>query len=550
MAEDLKVASLLQSESLELILQDDLFRVIDLKIIHELTARLLSREISLDNLLAVLKTRATNIGTPTTGTTTRVPGTRRAVTHQSVARAQTSVESVEEAAMQYAGEGHLVDFHYRKFIYHHRQARQDGVLNELLDKVVKVYSNDWLLPLNNQLQDHLNSLGQWPYQSQKAQRRFFENHVKNVAGKNTRLFVVISDALRYENGWELCKEILAENRYDAEMDYLITGLPSYTQLGMAALLPHRELSIQDGKDTVLADGMSTAGTQARTKVLETNAGMRAVAIRAEDFMKMNTKLEGRPFVMQYDLIYIYHNRIDKTGDDKTTEDKVFEAVEEEIAFLKELLRKIANVNGYNIVITSDHGYIYQHDALDESEFSESEVQGEAWKVNRRFILAILEASSALKKFSGEQVGLSGDAEVLVTKGINRLRVKGAGSRYIHGGASLQEIVVPLPKVTKRREDTTSQVEIDIIKSTDKITTNLLAVSFLQKELVTDKVQLRRLGVFLRRKTERCCRIYTITRLMYQKAVKGSGRSGTGSNSAVRQAALTKTSGYRWYWKSR
>ncbi|MEZ5055511.1 MAG: PglZ domain-containing protein [Saprospiraceae bacterium] len=36
---------------------------------------------------------------------------------------------------------------------------------------------------------------------------------------------------------------------------------------------------------------------------------------------------------QCDLIYIYHNRIDKTGDDdKTTEDKVFEAVEEEIKF--------------------------------------------------------------------------------------------------------------------------------------------------------------------------------------------------------------------------
>lgn len=497
-AEDLNAAALLQSESLEHILQDDLFRIVDLKIIHELTARLLSREISLDNLLAVLKIRANKYWYAEyrhyyaciehAGQLLYL--VRRTTPH--------AVASVEEAAMEYAGEGYLVDFHYRKFIYHHRQTQQDGALNELLERVHKAYSNDWLLPLNNRLQDHINRLGQWPHQSQKSQRQFFERHVKNAAGKNARLFVVISDALRYENGWELCKDILAENRYEAELDYMITGLPSYTQLGMAALLPHRELSIQEGKDTVLADGMSSAGTPARAKVLEVGAGMRAVAIQAEDFMKMNTKTEGRPFVMQYDLIYIYHNRIDKTGDDKTTEDKVFEAVEEEIAFLKELLRKIANVNGNNIFITSDHGYIYQHDALEESEFSESELKGEAWKVNRRFILGRnLETSGALKKFSAEQVGLTGDVEVLITKGINRLRVKGAGSRYVHGGASLQEIVVPLLKVIKRREDTTSQVEIDIIKSTDKITTNILAVSFLQKELVSDKILPRQIRALVK-----------------------------------------------------
>jgi uncharacterized protein (TIGR02687 family) len=248
---------------------------------------------------------------------------------------------------------------------------------------------------------------------------------------------------------------------------------------------------------VLADELSTKGTEARTRVLEENSGVRAVAINAEEFMKMNVKTEGRPFVMQYDLIYIYHNRIDKTGDDKTTEDKVFEAVEEEIAFLKELLRKIANMNGTNIFITADHGYIYQHDALDDSDFAESEVKGEKWKINRRFILGCgLASSNAMKKFNGVQIGLTEDTEVLITKGINRLRVKGAGSRYVHGGASLQEIVVPMLKVSKKREDTTARVEIDIIKSTDKITTNILAVSFLQKEVVTDKILPRQIRAFL------------------------------------------------------
>ena len=38
---------------------------------------------------------------------------------------------------------------------------------------------------------------------------------------------------------------------------------------------------------------------------------------------------------------------------------------------------------------------------------------------------------------------------------------------------------------RKRKDTTSQVDIDIIKSTDRITTNILAISFIQSDLVTD-----------------------------------------------------------------
>jgi hypothetical protein len=86
---------------------------------------------------------------------------------------------------------------------------------------------------------------------------------------------------------------------------------------------------------------------------------------------------------------------------------------------------------------------------------------------------------------------------LIPKSINRLRIKGAGSRFIHGGASLQEIVIPLVKITKTRQDTTTQVDIDIIKSTDRITTNILAVSFIQKDTVSDQVLPRSIRAVIR-----------------------------------------------------
>ena len=44
-----------------------------------------------------------------------------------------------------------------------------------------------------------------------------------------------------------------------------TMLPSYTQLGMAALLPNEEIALQEN-GTVFVDGQSTAGLDNRAKI--------------------------------------------------------------------------------------------------------------------------------------------------------------------------------------------------------------------------------------------------------------------------------------------
>jgi hypothetical protein len=68
------------------------------------------------------------------------------------------------------------------------------------------------------------------------------------------------------------------------------------------------------------------------------------------------------------------------------------------------------------------------------------------------------------RFHSSQVGLGGDIEIAIPKSINRLRLKGAGSRYVHGGASLQEVVIPVIKINKKRESDISKVEIEVIRS--------------------------------------------------------------------------------------
>src|SRR5690606_17760811 len=133
-------------------------------------------------------------------------------------------------------------------------------------------------------------------------------------------------------------------------------------------------------------------------------------------------------------------------------------------------------------------------------FSGAEVRGkEVLYKDRRFILGKgLVDSPGLHKFSSEALGLIGDVEVQIPKSINRLRLSGSGSRFVHGGASLQEVVVPVVSINKKRQSDTTAVEVDILRGSNSlITTEELTVSLYQSTPVTEKNQPRmlRVGVY-------------------------------------------------------
>ena len=64
--------------------------------------------------------------------------------------------------------------------------------------------------------------------------------------------------------------------------------------------------------------------------------------------------------------------------------------------------------------------------------------------------------------------------------------------FVHGGASLQEIVVPVLTINKKRKSDTRPVNVEVLPETDKITTGQLVVKLFQSEPVGEKVQARTL----------------------------------------------------------
>jgi hypothetical protein len=164
------------------------------------------------------------------------------------------------------------------------------------------------------------------------------------------------------------------------------------------------------------------------------------------------------------------------------------------------VKKAANANATNIFVTADHGFLFQESELPEQFFLSQAPQGDNILVkNKRYVLGHgLKMDPAFTTFAAPQLELDSDIEVQIPKSILRLRLPGGGSRYVHGGATLQEVVVPVLAINKKRKSDTRYVNVTVLPDTDKITTGQLVVKLFQSEPVSDKVQPRllRAGLYV------------------------------------------------------
>lgn len=421
-----------------------------------------------------------------------------------LATADLTFDSLDTGLQKYTSSWYKIDTAYRRFFYHQRQYGQVNLMAPITDWVEKHYVNNFLLPLTDRWGDHIRTLTTWSAQTQPTQTTFYNTYVQPFVKKNQKIFVIISDALRFEAAAEFVKRLQMENRWTAEIEATLASVPSYTQLGMASLLPGNDLGISFPDASVTLDGHSTKGTPARSQILNTALEGKGVAIQANDFLAMNTKTEARDLMRKHDVIYIYHNVIDKVGDTLSTENKALDAVEDAFEELFDILRKVANTNGSNMLLTADHGFLFQQSSVAATDERPLPSAGEWLYRNRRFAIGHnIEPNDTVKIFTAGEMGLLGDWSAAFPLSLGRYPLQGSGKRYVHGGLSLQEVVIPVVQINKKRSDDTRRVEVEILQSPTKITTGQLSLRLYQDRPVAEKVLPRtlRMGVFASDGTE-------------------------------------------------
>ena len=400
------------------------------------------------------------------------------------------LDSFDKYIEMYSTNFFKIDQLYRKFIFHYQKSSQPTLLGDINNLIENKYVNEYLLKINNNFQKSIDKLPKWNTNNFNSQRSFYKQFIHEISKKNKKSIVIISDAFRFEIGDELNRKIENLDNFNSELIPLITSLPSFTQLGMASLLPSGDLGIPlPSNPNVTHNEDQTAGIINRTKILNKEISKdNPYLSKVPDFLNIKGS-ECRKIIKDHNVIYLYHDRIDATGDSKKTECNVFEAVENSIEELIKLVKKIGKSGSVNIFITSDHGFIYQNRIIEESDYlSVRPEAGEIFHSDRRFIIGKnFKDSQSFKKFNASELNLKGDFEVLFPKSINRLRKSGSGSKFVHGGISLQEIIVPVLKVTKSKLKDSNPVGITIITGVSQnITTSQISIKLYQESPIDSK----------------------------------------------------------------
>ena len=396
----------------------------------------------------------------------------------------TPKDSFSDLIDSYVTKDYQIDQEYRRYITSLDQMEDSSGFEKLSDLLENIYSNEYLgrVVYNWNLAYMENG-------SKSAillQKDFYSQKVDKVKEK---VAVIISDAFRYEAAAELAERFKADPNMDVDISPMLTSLPSITSVGMAQLLPHEKIAMTEGsKPEVMLDESPTSSTAYREKILfRENA--HSAAIDYDSLKSMKSK-ELKDFSAGKEVIYVYHNRIDATGEAMKTENSVFAAVSQSIDEIFNIVRTLSKSgNIYRFLVTSDHGFIYTRRKLNETDKLDNFAGNDAF-TDRRFIIdrKKAETGGVYSVSLGDALGNSDNRYISLAKGMSVFRC-GGGMNYVHGGASPQEMIIPCIFVkTQKGLAATEDVKFTLITDVRKITGLKVKLDFYQDQPISDKVK--------------------------------------------------------------
>lgn len=376
----------------------------------------------------------------------------------------------------------LIDNHYRVFYLNYDKLENTTEFEDLRDLVENIYTNEYLgelLPKWNEGLLEENALTCIP-----LQRNFFSKFVKSV---NVKTVVIISDAMRYEVGRQLYTKMMDNPKCSAKLQVMLSVLPSYTRLGMEALLPHKTLELTDDFREVV-DGKYATDLAVRQAVLQSYEP-ESKCVQFDDVKNLKGQ-ELRDVFTGQSVVYVYHDQIDNTGEHE--EDAVFEACEKAVDEIVKLIQKISTSgNTYRFIVTADHGFIYKRDKVPASDkiggMSDSDRL-----VKRRYIVAKkpVTEQGVCNIGLGYMLGNDDNKIISYSCSTNVFSTPGnAGLNYVHGGSSPQEMLVPVLDIKMDKGAVeTRPAQIMLVSLVQKITNLITSLDFIQSDPVSDVVK--------------------------------------------------------------
>jgi len=293
-------------------------------------------------------------------------------------------------------------------------------------------------------------------------------------GGRTAYFLV--DALRYEMAVELCEGLGAN--FEVDIEPALGQLPGITSIGMAALLPGAEdgltLEASSGRMRVGLQGETVNDRSTRVSWFQERAGVSVKVFKLSDVVRLTPKRKKE--LAEAQLVVVTSQEIDRHGEEGEEDEETRLYMDEVLEKLRRGLRNLVQSGITKFVIAADHGFIFVEGLetglkMDPPGGKTAGLHGRVW-VGQGGI-----AADGYFRINASDLELGGPLELAFPRGLGIFKVPGGGFSYFHGGASLQEHIIPVCRLTANppKKGVASPVNLKLQLAKPKITNRFFSV---------------------------------------------------------------------------
>ena len=327
---------------------------------------------------------------------------------------------------------------------------------------------------------HLETNG-WPPLGRLANADVFDTWIApKLQESGRKVAYLLIDALRYELGVALEKQLSEDD--SVELIPAFAQLPTITTVGMASLLPDAgkmlTLAKDENKILPMLGTSKLAGVNQRMDVLLNKYGQRFAEMTLANFIRTRKKLPET-----VELLVLRSVEIDSQLE--TAPEAALRLIHDTLKRIRVAIHKLKGMGFQDVVIATDHGFILNTHA--EAGDVCAKPAGNWMIVHDRFALGDGTADVANFVLSAEHLGIRGDfGQASGPRGMVPYR---AGELYFHGGASLQECVVPVLSIKlgeRQTEPKKPKFNLSYKNGAKRITTRLPVIDV---ELVSKQIEM-------------------------------------------------------------
>lgn len=311
-----------------------------------------------------------------------------------------------------------------------------------------------------------------------AQPHIFHTVVIPRLGEKEKTALLLVDSLRFEMGSELLEGLHAE--FDSDLQAALAQPPTLTSIGFASLLPGAEKGLELCEASESHAALSLGSTVMKDRATriqflkESLNEYSPVSFKLKELLKPTA--ECKRAIGKAGFVIITSQELDRLGESGDDEAETRVYMDEVLDKLRKVIRRLAALEVTTLIVTSDHGHIFG-EALESGMKMESP-GGNTVELHRRvWIGRGGNQAPGYVRVAAHEIGLGGDLECAFPVSIGCF-LAGGGTAYLHGGLSLQEMVIPVIVLKRKSISPYTKKMMHIELSMDRlhITTRLFSVT--------------------------------------------------------------------------